>query len=233
MDRMIARLGAGGGDSRFSWKKYLLLMGIVFMAGLTPGCGLLPDPRLAVPPPPTREPIPTTMQVAYAAEGYSLAAEKARAWKQQACLADVLALYDWTGTEWKATELGYYFIDLPSEGLMTIRIKPETRIMEVYRPLSLSANTSIPDRCLITPPDQWQQKEALDSVTQMLRTELAAACGEVRASMGSSETAPSFYWSIRIGAGIAMRPLLGHFLFDVSRGDIHVIERGDPDAPCE
>jgi len=123
MDRMIARLGAGGDDSRPTWKKYLFLMVIVLVAGLTPSCGLLPDPRFSSPPPPTREPIPATVPVAYAAEGYSLAAQKAQAWKQQACLAEVLVLYDWTGTEWKATELGYYFIDLPSEGLMTIRIQ--------------------------------------------------------------------------------------------------------------
>jgi hypothetical protein len=230
---MIARLDVGGGDSRRTWKKYLLLMAMVLVAGLILSCVPLRDPRFASPPPPTREPIPATMQVTYAAEGYSLATEKARAWKQQACLADVLASYDWTGTKWKATQFTYYFLDQPSEQLLKIRIKPEARIMELYQPFSLSANRSIPDHCLMTPPDQWQEKEALDSVTQMLRAELAAPCEEVRASMESFEPFPSFSWSIRIGVGFAMRPLLGRFLFDVSRGEIHVIERGDPDTPCE
>ena len=233
MDRMIARLGAGWGDRRRTWQRYLLLMVIVLVAGLTTSCGLLPDPRYYAPPPPTREPIPAKTQVAYAADGYSLAAEKARAWKQQACLAEVLALYDWTGSQWKATELGYYFIDPPSEGLMKIRIKPETRIMEVYRPSSLSAIPGFRDDCLITPPDHWQEKESLDSVTQMVRAELAAACGEVRASMWSFEPDPPLDWSIRIGSGFAMRPLIAHLIVDVSRGEIRVIERGDPDTPCE
>jgi hypothetical protein len=230
---MIARPDAGGGVSRPTWKKYLLLMGIVFVAGLTPCCGLLPDPRLAVPPPPTREPIPATVQVAYAAEGYSLAAETARAWKQQACLADVLALYDWTGTEWKATEFSYYFLDQQSERVMDIYIKPETRIMEVYRPYSLSANTMIPDWCLTTPADQWQEKEALDSVTQMLSVELAAACGEVRAILNSFEPAPPFSWRIHITAGITKRYTVARLLLDVPSGEIYVHEKADPDTPCE
>jgi hypothetical protein len=230
---MIARLDVGGGDSHRPWKKHLLPIVIVFVAGLILSCVPLRDPRFASPPPPTREPIPATVPVAYAAEGYSLAAEKARAWKQEACLADVLALYDWTGTEWKATEFGYHFIDPPSEGLMTIRIKPEARIMEVFRPVSLSANRRVPNRCLVTRPDQWQEKEALASVTEMLRAELASPCGEVRASVETFEAAQSFSWSIRIGVGIAMRPLLGDLLLDVPSGEIHVIEKGDPDTPCE
>ena len=108
---MIATLGTGGGDRCRSWKKCLLMMVIVLVAGLIPGCGLLPDPGFGSRPPPTREPIPATVPLAYAAEGFSLAEAKARAWKQQACLAHVLLLYDWTGTEWKATEFGYHFLD--------------------------------------------------------------------------------------------------------------------------
>jgi hypothetical protein len=162
-----------------------------------------------------------------------LAAEKARAWKQQACLAEVLALYDWTGSQWKATELGYYFIDPPSEGLMTIRIKPETRIMEVHRPFSLSAIPSIPDHCLRTPPDQWQEKEALDSVTQMLGAELTAPCGEVRASVDTFETPFSFAWGVRIVAGITKRYAVADLTFYPASGEIHFQERADPDIPCE
>jgi hypothetical protein len=116
---------------------------------------------------------------------------------------------------------------------MTIRIKPETRIMEFYPPSSLSANSSIPDHCLITPPDHWQEKESLDSATELLGAELAAACGEVRASMWSFEPDPPLDWFIRIGSGFAMQPLIAHLVVDVSRGEIRVIERGDPDAPCE
>jgi len=230
---MIARLGAGSGDSRRRWQKYLLLMGIVLVAGLTPSCGLLPDPRYYSPPPPTREPIPATVPVAYAAEGYSLAAEKARAWEQQACLAEVLALYVWTGSEWKAKQFTYYFLHQSSEGLMDICIKPETRIMEVYRPSSLSAIPGFPDDCLVTPPDQWQEKESLDSVTQMLRTELAAACGEVRAIMGSWEPGQSLIWSIRITAGITKRNTVVGLTFYPASGEIHFQERADPDTPCE
>lgn len=92
---MIARPDAGGSESRPTWKQYLFLMVIVFVAGLTPSCGLLPGAETYKPPPPTREPIPAAVPVAYAAEGYSLAAEKAQAWEQQACLAEVLASYDW------------------------------------------------------------------------------------------------------------------------------------------
>jgi len=208
-------------------------MVIALVAGLILSCVPLRDPRFASPPPPTREPIPATVWVAYAAEGYSLAAQKARVWKQRACLADVLALYDWTGTEWKATEFIYHFFDQHSEQLMEICIKPEGRIMEVYRPFPLSANTSIPDYCLMTPPDQWQEKEALDSVTQMLRAELAAPCGEVRAIVRAFEAAQSFSWRITIGAGVTKRYLLARLLLDVPSGEIHVHERADPDTPCE
>jgi hypothetical protein len=230
---MIARLGTGGGDKCRSWKKYLLMMVMVLIAGFSLSCGLLPDPRLAVPPPPTRESLPATMQVAYAAEGYSLAAEKARAWKQQACLAEVLASYEWTGTEWEATEFTYYFLDQLSEQLMEICIKPEARIMEVYRPYSLSANRSIPDHCLMTPPDQWQEKEALDSVTQTLSAELAASCGEVRASMKSFEPSGSFHWWFRIAAGITKRYTVANLTFHPASGETQFLERADPDTPCE
>lgn len=234
MDRMIARPGAGGDDSRRTWKKYLLLMLIVLVAGLTLSCGLLPDPESYKPPPPALEPIPATMQVAYAAEGYSLAAEKARAWKQQACLAEVLASYDWTGSEWKAKQFTYYFLDQTSEQLMEICIKPETCIMEVDRPYSLSAIPGFSDDCLIAPSDEWQEKEALDSVTQMLRTELAAACGEVHASMKSWEPdRSSLSWSIRIKAGITKRYTVAEAMFYLASGEIHFFERGDPNAPCE
>lgn len=140
---------------------------------------------------------------------------------------------DWTGTEWKATEFTYYFLHQSSEQLMEIGIKPEIRIMEVDGPYSLSANPGVPDWCIRTPSDQWQEKEALDSVTQMLSLELAAACGEVRAIMHSFEPYPSFSWRIRIAAGITKRYTVARLLLDVPSGEIHVHEKADPDTPCE